>query len=436
MLAKIRIVTALLALASSPASSGGIPGKIALIGLDHQVYLAEPGGGEPLPLTTGQSGRMAALPAGVLPVGLVPAQERGSSEQRFSWPTWSPNGQTIVVQGVTVAGNVAQQAGVYRIDLDHPGTVTPIYENREHGPIYLYYSPTGREVAVLITEQGPLGLVMLRVSDGALHPLGLGFPFYFSWRSDGDAIVTHTGGAPEDEHTAEVTLIDVRGARSGGKPDVTKLSEKPVLFRTPTWSPDGNHLAYAVSREEGHGATLVVRNKNGEERSLASVSSRVVFTWAPDGKSLAVAEATTPDNLVFAGINLVHLSDGHRETLYAGPVGAFYWAPDGRQMLVAAPEFDSGEWRWDVISRASRQVRQIARFFPTPEFQFMSPHFDQFAQSHRFWAPDSRHFVYFGYPTTAHDENKPVPATVWIADVKTAKVRRVGDGRAAFWSPR
>ena len=34
------------------------------------------------------------------------------------------------------------------------------------------------------------------------------------------------------------------------------------------------------------------------------------------------------------------------------------------------------------------------------------------------------------------DENKPVPATIWIADAKTAKVRRVADGRAGFWSPK
>jgi hypothetical protein len=105
-------------------------------------------------------------------------------------------------------------------------------------------------------------------------------------------------------------------------------------------------------------------------------------------------------------------------------------------MLIAAPEFDSGEWRWDVVTRSDREVRQLARFFPTPEFQFMTPHFDQFAQSHRFWAPDSRHFVYFGYPTTAHDETKPVPATVWLADTKTAKVRPISEGRVAFWSPK
>jgi WD40 repeat protein len=431
------IITASLVLGATLAAAAEIPGKIAFIGLDHQVYIADPNGGEPRALTRGEAGRMAAGDAAESSVVYVQGGSPDTPERRFSWPTWSPDGQTLVVQGITVTvGGGAQQAGIYRLDPSHPGAITPLYENLQHGPIYLYYAPTGREIAALISEPGALGLALLRVSDGELHPLGLGFPYYFSWRSDGDAIVTHTGGAPEEDHSAEVALIDVRGARQGGKPEVTKLSTNPVLFRAPSWSPDGNNVAYAVRREEGRGASLIVRSKGGEERVLAAVSSRLVFTWSPDSKAVAVAEATTPDNLFFGGINLIYLSDGHRETLYAGPLGAFFWSPDGSQLLIAAPEFDSGEWRWEIVTRANRQVRVISRFFPTPEFQFLSPHFDQYAQSHRFWAPDSRHFVYFGYPTTAHDEKKPVPATVWIADAKTAKVRRVADGRAGFWSPR
>lgn len=416
--------------------AGGIPGKIAIIGLDHQVYVVDPNGGSPVPLTHGEVGRMASSDS-IVAFRLVQGDAPAAAEQRFSWPTWSPDGQTIAAQGVTIAvGNVVEQAGIYRLEPAHPGLITPIYENREHGPIYLYYSPTGREIAALFVERAGLGLALVKVPSGELRPLGLGFPYYFSWRSDGDAIVTHTGAAPAENHSAEVTLIDVASARDGGKPEVKELSAKPVLFRAPSWSPDGSLVAYAARREAGKGASLIVRAKSGEERVLSPVSSQLVFSWSPDGKTLAVADATTPDSLFFGGINLVHLSDGHRETIYAGPVGAFFWSPDGSQLLVAVPEFDSAEWKWEIVNRSTHQVREIARFFPTPEFQFMAPHFDQFAQSHRFWAPDSRHFVYFGYPTTARDEKKPVPATVWIADTKTAKVARVADGRVAFWSPR
>ena len=28
------------------------------------------------------------------------------------------------------------------------------------------------------------------------------------------------------------------------------------------------------------------------------------------------------------------------------------------------------------MTRSNREVRQLSRFFPTPEFQFMTPHFD------------------------------------------------------------
>ena len=167
----IGIIATIFALGATVAVASGIPGKIAFIGLDHQVYLVDPNGGEPRALTRGDAGRMAAGSPALMPSTY--AQDQPASEQRFSWPSWSPSGQTLLVQGVTVAlGGAAQQAGIYRLDLEHPGTVVPIYENRERGPIYLYFSPTGRDVAVLLTEPGALGLALLPAEGGELRQIG------------------------------------------------------------------------------------------------------------------------------------------------------------------------------------------------------------------------------------------------------------------------
>src|SRR5437762_3019968 len=124
------IIAVWLASLSSAALGAGIPGKIAFIGIDHQVYLADPNGGEPRALTRGEAGRMADAPARALPASYAQGQPPGSC--------------------------------------------------------------------------------------------GYGY-----------AIVTHTGGAREEDHPADVALIDVRGARQGGKPHVTKLSTNAVMFRAP-----------------------------------------------------------------------------------------------------------------------------------------------------------------------------------------------------------
>ncbi len=436
----IRLCTMLAALTlASAAAAAGIPGKIALVGPDHQVYLADPNGGAPRPLTRGDAGQKASIDSTIERAGFGPAQHapRPVAEQRFSWPTWSPDGATLLVLGVRLApGGAPEQAGIYKVDLVRPGVIAPVYENLRRSPIYTFFGPSGREFLALVGGERGLGLGLIRLSDNDFRPLGLGFPFYFSWRADGEAVVTHVGGASREEHVAEVNLIDLAPVHHDGKPAIRLLSDKPALFRAPAWSPDGSQVAYAVEGPKGSGASLTLRSKDGKERTLATIAGRSVFSWTPQADALTLAEASSPDGLFFGGINLIHVSDGHRETLFAGNLGAFFWAPDGGRVLVATPEFDSGEWRWQVVERATKNVREAGHFFPTPEFQFLAPHFDQFAMSHRFWAPDSRHFVYFGYPTTARDESQAVPATIWVGDSKTGKVARLADGRAAFWSPR
>ena len=89
------------------------------------------------------------------------------------------------------------------------------------------------------------------------------------------------------------------------------------------------------------------------------------------------------------------------------------------------------------VALGSRHAQPRVRFgrspdsIPTPEFQFLSPHFDQFAQSHRFWAPDSRHFVYFGYPTTgSRRERSRCPRRFGSPTRRPPRYGASGDGQS------
>jgi TolB protein len=180
---------------------------------------------------------------------------------------------------------------------------------------------------------------------------------------------------------------------------------------------------------------LRLEEGNGTVRDLGRVASQSAFSWSPDARTLAVAEAVLPTGALYAGLSLLDVGHGGREALYAGPVGGFFWSPDGARILVIAPDLDTGEWRGVVVTRKTREEREVLRFLPSPESQALMLHFDQYALSHRLWSPDSSHFAFAGYPVDAGREG-PARPTVWVVNAADGLQKVVGEGRSAFWSPR
>ncbi len=169
-----------------------------------------------------------------------------------------------------------------------------------------------------------------------------------------------------------------------------KATKAPVLATerfinsnsAPTWSPDGQYLAYLSSRGRGAGGAagstvLVIRTvTTGEERDLplpqAAVGNLAPSPrWFPNGRSLLVVGVVGKG----AGYYRVDLASGHVELLHApkgisenGGLGIFSISPDGKSVFYIASIDDHPPWvekklvRFDIDSRHETVLKSGGAF--------------------------------------------------------------------------
>jgi WD40-like Beta Propeller Repeat len=80
----------------------------------------------------------------------------------------------------------------------------------------------------------------------------------------------------------------------GGSP---KWLTEPHVFRDPTWSPDGTHIAFAGSTNDPFGL-YVLNVATGEDRIIPGTDEKLSVghpTWSPDGELLAFEGSTDVD---------------------------------------------------------------------------------------------------------------------------------------------
>jgi TolB protein len=138
---------------------------------------------------------------------------------------------------------------------------------------------------------------------------------------------------------------------------------RPISF---AWSPDGRQVAY-IDRD---GPLLVVDAASGEVVARTPVGGVLAFFWSPDGNHVAYV------------------------TLSASEPGSFNaYAPDNAKVLAQTQQTPTGI-AWSVLDIEDGENRRYGTFVPSDELVYLLTYFDQFAQSHRLWSPDSRQLVY------------------------------------------
>jgi TolB protein len=206
--------------------------------------------------------------------------------------------------------------------------------------------------------------------------------------------------------------------------DFARGSYEPIeptlrsLNYTPTFSPDGELVAFARSDAEGTDIYRYnVRQDCCLERlTVGRFSDNLSPTFSPDGRQIAYVSTR-------AGLPQIYVmaADGTDQELFApfdyGVTGASYapeWSPDGTRLVFHRDV--SGSPQVFIMETRSRVVKQL-----TSAGRNEDPT----------WAPDGRHIAFVSSRTGTRQ--------LWVIDVETGRIRqltRIGSTRLPSWSPR
>lgn len=152
-----------------------------------------------------------------------------------------------------------------------------------------------------------------------------------SFSPDGQQIAFVWDGEQGDNEDIYVKIVGAEGS--------LRLTSSPAADRHPVWSPDGRHIVFVRSSEEGSGI-FIISALGGTERKIvplhtAPYEGALGPSWSPNGQLLAItdrAESQGPASLL-----VVTIENLETRKLTSPPANAFgdfapAFSPDGRSV--------------------------------------------------------------------------------------------------------
>ena len=328
----------------------------------------------------------------------------------FGFPTWSPDGTRIAV-----TGDDKDSTAIYVFDAADPAKKpTVVYDSADVPPFYAYWSPDGRQIAFLAQEPARIALEVAPADGSAkAKVVREGAPLYWDWLGS-EHLVAHIGSSGADSFLGEVAL------------DGTSAEQVPLsagLFRSPAVSHDGAYRAYVTTGSDSAGV-VTVEAADRSRRSTAPAFGSTAVSFDPAGAMLAFVAKTQPvaNDLGFplGPLQVIDPQTGKTRTLLEGDVIGFFWSPDGKTIaaltlkstgnevvgiggadLASSVRPTTGSFGADAslayvpmtlsfVDVATGKTRAQRAVAPSSKFvNGILPYYDQYALSHRIWAPDS-----------------------------------------------
>lgn len=345
---------------------------------------------------------------------------------QYRFPVVAPDGGRIAYVGTSQAA-----LAVVVHDLK-TGERRQVYTSAVAQPFDLGWSPDGRSLVFLVPVPG--GFVFEIVpADGSAEAqtIAAGPTIYYSWSQDGRRLAIHIGG-----HAAQKGRVDLYKL---GDSAATPLLSDPSFFEAPAFSRDGSALFYVaqppakqarLTFDEVAGTITRVDLDGHNPQVLASekqAALQVVRSPTSDVLAYGVRHISADGSFESGGLKLINGDGGSSRTLSRSDqhVTAFFWSPDGQQIAYLSYKgaaSTSGAQTWSIVDLADSIPRDLASFTPSQSFAELNQYFDAYTYGYSPWSPDGKRLAY------AADNG------VYIADARTGKTIRVGDGTITMWA--
>ena len=352
----------------------------------------------------------------------------------YTWPTWSPDGASLLFSGALGDPLEADTLGLYTMTMEQREakriyTNIPIYSPLiAPGAVhYLIWSPDSQKVAFLArTPAGQSYYFDDPKNDVTPQYIADGAPFYSAWSPSSRYLLFHVG--------MEHFLLDFEDDQL-----IRNLGIQSRDYRTPDWSPESDRIAFIAEDESGNSALFTADLDGQDRRRLADIPDTAAFLWDPKGESIALSRSSDRSDVFLDGLDLISLDTLEQRTVVKEMLLSFFWSPDGSKIAYFSPGEEQGDVWLAVLDVETGAHKLLANFIPTPEMLTMLLFFDQYAYSHLLWSPDSNSLVISGVlksPSLAQLSDQ-IPPRIYVIDVTgVAAPTIISDGFLAFWSKR
>lgn len=330
----------------------------------------------------------------------------------------APDGQSVAT--VAIRNNPQNPSTVLMVhSLD--GRRATLFDDPDHSPFYLSWSPDSRKVAFLASSG--MGMTLHAVAangEEQAKEIAPGGPSYFAWSSDSERLLMHIGGGtPLDS-----LLVYQWGAE---KPEI--IDAKLAYFNTPTWLSNDQQALVAL-QQDGDAALAAIDTQGKVVQQLVKLKTGTLFIPSPDAKQIAYVSLAEGS---IGHLHVVDVDGKNDRTISRIPTLTFFWSPQGDKLafLTVAQDVQAistrqqfPSVRWNVLTLADGKLAAYEPFVPSAAFTSLLPYFDQYAQSIRLWDRTGSQLLY------ASDEG------VHVIDVVNQRTQRVSDGVLGMWMER